>query len=161
MNTQLPVRVVSDHLQLSPQHGGRLWPPECRACGQPWPCHTFQRNLQGQCGSREDRMRAHMLIHYLRLVSRPELQFLGPEVHAAMLGWIDGAVQAQQKLEQARDALRTGARVAVQRMTTYAQRRWAMLTDPRGVRPPVRGVAPRYGEVRDGDGAEVLAGDRG
>jgi hypothetical protein len=113
-------RVVSDHVPLN--DGSYAWPKGCRACGLPWPCHTFQRQLQGQSGNHADRMRAHMTVWTLRMLSRPELAFIGPDVSTQLLGWIDSAVAAQDAVDRARKAIRTRAQTAASRFAGHA---WA------------------------------------
>jgi hypothetical protein len=112
-------RVVSDHVPLN--DGTYAWPKVCGACGLPWPCHTFQRQLQGQSGNRADRMRAHMTVWSLRMLSRPELAFIGREVSAHLLDWIDTAVAAQEAVDHARKVVQAKAQSAASR---FAGRAW-------------------------------------
>lgn len=161
---QLPARIISDHLPLGPHYGGRVWPLDCLACGEEWPCHTFQRNLQGQCDNRADRMRANVDIFFLRLISRPELAFIGPEVATQLFGWIDRAVAKQQALENAAFRARQATKRATHNATTGAQRViaraagnisswWRNHQDSRFTngngRTPVRGGPPQFGDVHD------------
>lgn len=154
MADTLPVKVRTLHTPLPPgMDGGPVWPPKCWACGSPWPCHAFRLHLQAQCGSDDDgedryseqakRMYAHVTIWYLRMMTRPELAFLGREVHEQLFGWIDAALLAQQKLDRAREATRTAARRAVDRIVDYAH--WLRMG-----RAPVRGSArPVMGQPRE------------
>jgi hypothetical protein len=112
-------RVVSDHVPLN--DGMYSWPKVCGACGLSWPCHTFQRQLQGQSANRADRMRAHMTIWSLRMLSRPELAFIGPEVSSHLIDWIDSAVAAQEAVDRARKAVQARAQSAASR---FAGRGW-------------------------------------
>jgi hypothetical protein len=111
-------RVVSDHMPLN--DGTFAWPKVCTACGVAWPCHTFQRQLQGQSDNRADRMRAHMTVWSLRMLSRPELAFVGPQVSAHLLDWIDGAVAAQEAVDRARKAVQVRAQSAASRFAGHA-----------------------------------------
>ncbi|HEY7225030.1 MAG TPA: hypothetical protein VH561_15765 [Micromonosporaceae bacterium] len=113
------VRVVSDHVPVN--DGTRAWPKACAACGQEWPCYTFQRQLQGQSGNRADRMRAHMTLWSLRMLSRPELAFIGPEIGVQLFDWIDNAVAAQEAVDRARRAVQARAQSAASR---FAGRAW-------------------------------------
>lgn len=106
-------RVISDHVPLN--EGTQSWPKVCGACGLPWPCITFQRQLQGQSDNRADRMRAHMTVWSLRMLSRPELAFIGRDVSVQLLGWIDGAVAAQDAVDRARKAVQARAQSAASR----------------------------------------------
>jgi hypothetical protein len=101
--------------------GTHAWPKVCSVCNLPWPCHTFQRQLQGQTDNRADRMRAHMTIWSMRMLSRPELAFVGPDVSAHLLNWIDGAVAAQEAVDRARKAVYVRAQSAASR---FADRAW-------------------------------------
>jgi len=112
-------RVVSDHVPLT--DGTHTWPKVCGGCGLTWPCQTFQRQLQGQSDNRADRMRAHMTVWSLRMLSRPELAFIGPEVSAQLLDWIDGAVAAQEAVDRARKVVQAKAQSAAGR---FAGRAW-------------------------------------
>jgi hypothetical protein len=112
------VRVVSDHVPLN--DGTYAWPKICSACSLPWPCHSFQRQLQGQSDNSGDRMRAHMTVWSLRMLSRPELAFIGREVSAALLDWIDGAVAAQEAVDRARKAVALKAQSAASRLADRA-----------------------------------------
>jgi len=103
-------RVVSDHMPVN--DGTYAWPKVCGVCGDSWPCHTFQRQLQGQSDNRADRMRAHMTVWSLRMLSRPELAFIGREVSSHLFDWIDGAVAAQDAVDRARKAVQVRAQSA-------------------------------------------------
>jgi hypothetical protein len=111
-------RVVSDHVPLN--DGTFAWPKVCCACGLFWPCHSFQRQLQGQSDNRADKMRAHMTVWSLRMLSRPELAFIGPEVSAQLLDWIDGAVAAQDAVDRARKEAQVRAQSAASRLAGRA-----------------------------------------
>jgi hypothetical protein len=112
-------RVISDHVPLN--EGANAWPKVCGACGLPWPCQTFQRQLQGQSDNRADRMRAHMTVWSLRMLSRPELAFIGRDVSVQLLGWIDGAVAAQDAVDRARKAVQARAQSAASRFAGRAR----------------------------------------
>jgi hypothetical protein len=112
------VRVVSDHVPL--HDGTYAWPKVCSGCGLSWPCHTFQRQLQGQSDNSADRMRAHMTVWSLRMLSRPELAFIGRDVSAQLLDWIDGAVAAQEAVDRARKAVQVRAQSAASRIADRA-----------------------------------------
>jgi hypothetical protein len=126
------VRVVSDHLPLN--EGTHAWPKICGACGEAWPCHTFQRQLQGQSDNRADRMRAHMTVWSLRLLSRPELAFIGPEVSGHLLGWIDTAVAAQDAADRARKVVQAKAQSAASRFVGRAWTAASRFTPHNGAR---------------------------
>jgi hypothetical protein len=111
-------RVVSDHMPMN--DGNYTWPKVCSACSEAWPCHSFQRQLQGQSDNRADRMRAHMTLWSLRMLSRPELAFIGPQVSAQLLDWIDGAVAAQEAVDRARKAVQLRAQSAASRFADHA-----------------------------------------
>jgi hypothetical protein len=111
-------RVVSDHVPVN--DGTYAWPKVCGACGLEWPCQTFQRQLQGQTDNRADRMRAHMTVWSLRMLSRPELSFIGPAVSAQLLDWIDGAVAAQDAVDRARKVVQGRAQSAASRFAGHA-----------------------------------------
>jgi hypothetical protein len=110
--------VVSDHVPLN--DGTFAWPKVCCACGQSWPCHTFQRQLQGQSDNRADKMRAQMTVWSLRMLSRPELAFIGAEVSTRLFDWIDGAVAAQEAVDRARRAAQVRAHSAATRFAGHA-----------------------------------------
>jgi hypothetical protein len=112
-------RVVSDHVPVN--DGTYIWPKNCCACGLEWPCQTFQRQLQGQTDNRADRMRAHMTVWSLRMLSRPELSFIGPAVSAQLLDWIDGAVAAQDAVDRARKMVQGRAQSAASRFAGHAK----------------------------------------
>lgn len=148
-------RVISDHVPLN--EGTNAWPKVCGACGLPWPCQTFQRQLQGQSDNRADRMRAHMTVWSLRMLSRPELAFIGPEVSVQLLGWIDSAVAAQDAVDRARKAVQVRAQSAASRFAgawTAAGR-----FVPRGsTRQPIDQPTRSDGQHRLADLAAVTTG---
>jgi hypothetical protein len=65
-------------------------------------------------------MRAHMTVWSLRMFSRPELAFIGRDVSLQLLGWIDGAVAAQDAVDRARKAVQARAQSAASRFAGRA-----------------------------------------
>jgi hypothetical protein len=128
-------RVVSDHVPVN--DGTYVWPKVCCACGLEWPCQTFQRQLQGQTDNRADRMRAHMTVWSLRMLSRPELSFIGPAVSAQLLDWIDGAVAAQDAVDRARKLVHGKAQSAASRFAGHAKTAAGRFMPLGGARQPI------------------------
>lgn len=74
-----------------------------------------------------------MTVWSLRMLSRPELAFIGPEVSSHLLGWIDTAVAAQEAVDHARKVVQTKAQSAASR---FAGRTWSATA---GRFPPLTG----------------------
>jgi hypothetical protein len=112
----------------------------CVICGGRGLCGTYRRHLQSVADNNGDRMRAHALVIYLRLIANPRVRNRAPEwVHAQLMGWIDDAVTAQQRLEEEMRrravAVSTGAQRAVERITIWAANHGlARLTPNSGLR---------------------------
>jgi hypothetical protein len=69
------------------------------------------------------------------MLSRPELSFIGPEVSAHLLGWIDGAVAAQDAVDRARRAVQARAQSAASRFAGHARMAAGRFMELGGTRP--------------------------